>query len=104
MLRQPVLVFSAGSEQLARARARALERGIATSIYTRDLFITGDDASNRGAVAAVSATDLDLVGVAMRGPENAIDRITKGLAKHFQTGELTKGEPDPLSRTPELRR
>lgn len=83
MLRQPVLVFSAGSEQLARARARALERGIATSIYTRDLFTTGDDASNRGAVAAVSATDLDLVGVAMRGPKNAIDRITKGHAKHF---------------------
>ena len=83
MLRQPVLVFSAGSEQLARARARALERGIATSIYTRDLFTTGDDASNRGAVAAVSATDLDLVGVAMCGPKNAIDRITKGHAKHF---------------------
>jgi len=82
MLRQPVLVFSADSEQLARARARALERGIAMSIYTYDLFATGDDASNRSAVAAVSATDLDLVGVAMRGPRNAIDRITKGLAKH----------------------
>jgi hypothetical protein len=82
MLRQPVLVFSASLEQLARARSRALDRGIATSIYTRDLFTTGDDASNREAVAAVAATDLDLVGVAMRGPRNTVDRITKGLAKH----------------------
>lgn len=83
MLRQPVLVFSADSAQLERARARALDRGIATSIYTRDLFSTGDDASNRRVVAAAPATDLDLVGVAMRGPKNAIDRITKGLAKHI---------------------
>ncbi|MEW2460164.1 DUF2000 domain-containing protein [Microbacterium sp. K41] len=83
MLRQPVLVFTADSEQLARARERAIERGFATSIYTRDLFATGDDASNRRAVAGVSAADLDLVGVALRGPKNPIDRITKGLGRHI---------------------
>src|SRR5690606_35513603 len=74
MLRQPVLVFSADAEQLARARLRALDRGLATSIYTRDLFATGDDDSNRRAVAAVHATELDLVGMAVRGPQNVIDR------------------------------
>lgn len=83
MLRQPVVVFSGDLEQLARARTRALDRGIATSIYTRDLFATGDDVSNRRVVAAVPAIDLDLAGIAMRGPKNVIDRITKGLAKHI---------------------
>lgn len=83
MLRQPVLVFTADSEQLARARERAIERGFATSIYTRDLFATGDDVSNRRAVAEVSAADLDLVGVALRGPKNPIYRITKGLGRHI---------------------
>ena len=33
-------------------------------------------------VAAVRRDDLDLVGVALRGPRNAVDKVTKGLALH----------------------
>jgi hypothetical protein len=82
MLRQPVMIFTAGAEKLASARERASERGAAVAIYTRELFSTGHDEANREAVAAVASMDLDLVGVAIRGPRNVVDRITKGADKH----------------------
>ncbi|MCB1465452.1 MAG: DUF2000 family protein [Nitratireductor sp.] len=82
LLRQPVLIFSADADLLNKARAKALERGISIAIYTRDMFATGHDAANRATVSAVSANNLDLVGIALRGPKNAVDRILKGAHKH----------------------
>lgn len=82
MLRQPVLVFAATAAQLADIRARAVAREMTVAVYTRELFATGHDAANRAAVAAVGSAELDLVGVAVRGPRNAVDRLAKGIAKH----------------------
>lgn len=82
MSRQPIVILSGTGEALAAARARALGRGIRPSIYTRELFATGHDAANRAAIAGVHATDLDLVGIGLRGPRNAVDRIVKGAKKH----------------------
>nr|WP_232488622.1 DUF2000 family protein [Brevibacterium antiquum] len=42
----------------------------------------GHDAANREAVAAVAAEDLNLVGIALRGPKNAVDRVVKGARMH----------------------
>ncbi|QSZ49876.1 DUF2000 family protein [Arthrobacter sp. D5-1] len=82
MLRQPVLVLTAGRKLLAAARERATSREIPIAVYTRDLFATGHDEANRAAVAAVAAPDLDLVGIALRGPRNVVDRIVKGARMH----------------------
>ena len=82
MLRQPVLVLSAGADILAAARERALGRGLPTAVYTRELFSTGHDAANRAAVAEVSARELDVVGLGLRGPKNVVDRIVKGARMH----------------------
>jgi hypothetical protein len=82
MFRQPVLVFEAGKETLARARERALSRGVALSAFTVDLFTTGNDRDNRAAVRAVRGADLDLAGLAVYGPRNAIDKIIKGARMH----------------------
>jgi hypothetical protein len=82
MLRQPVMVLSANAEQLATARVKAVGRELAVAIYTCDLISTGHDAANRAVVAAVAADDLDLVGIALRGPRNGVDRIVKGMRKH----------------------
>lgn len=82
LLRQPVLILCADAQKLAMARAKALERGIPVAVYTHDMFATGHDAANRAAVSAVSANDLDLVGIALRGPRNNVDRIVKGATKH----------------------
>lgn len=40
------------------------------------------DDANRAAVAAVPAEALDLVGIALHGPRNVVDRIAKGAVFH----------------------
>lgn len=83
MLREPVLVLSADAELLARVRGKAISReDVSLAVYTRELFSTHHDEANRAAVAAVASADLDLVGIALRGPRNAIDRIVKGTRLH----------------------
>ncbi|MFJ4252972.1 DUF2000 family protein [Microbacterium sp. NPDC090003] len=83
MLRQPVLVMTGNSDLLRSVRDRASDRGdVALAIYTRELFATAHDDANRAAVAAVGTTDLDLVGLALRGPRNAVDRMLKGARMH----------------------
>jgi hypothetical protein len=82
MFRQPVLVFEGSKEALAASHARAVSRGLALSVFTADLFATGNDRDNRAAVRAVRRDDLDLVGIAVYGPRNAVDKVTKGARMH----------------------
>lgn len=82
LLGMPVLVFEASAAVLAAARERAARRGLPLALYTADMFRTGYDEANRAAVAAVAAADLDLVGVALHGPRNAVDKVLKGAALH----------------------
>ena len=82
MFRQPVLVFEASKETLAKSRERAVSRGVALSVFTADLFTTGNDRDNRAAVRDVSGASLDLVGMAMYGPRGAIDKIAKDARMH----------------------
>ena len=60
----------------------AVARGLPMSIFTADLFATGNDEDNRAAVRAVPRDQLDLVGLAVHGPRNAIDKIVKGARMH----------------------
>jgi len=82
MFRQPVLVYSAGTEALAGAHARALARELATAVYIEEMFKTGNDLDNRAAVRAVAAGEMALVGLAVYGPKNAVDKIFKGFPLH----------------------
>lgn len=82
MFRQPVLVYSATAERLAAVRERALARALPTALYTADLFATGNDDDNRAAVRDVPAEKLDLVGLAVYGPRNRVDKVLKGLPLH----------------------
>lgn len=82
MLRQPVVVMTAPADMLGAMRARAQGRGLPLAIYTSDLFGTGHDDANRAAVAAVGTDNLELVGIALRGPRNAVDRVVKGARMH----------------------
>ncbi len=82
LLGVPVLVFAATADELAAARNRALQRQIALAVYTRDMFVTGHDAANRAVVAAVPGDRLDLVGVGLHGPKNAVDKVFKGVRLH----------------------
>lgn len=82
MFGQPVLVFEAPAEVLTAAHARAVSRGLPTSVFTADLFATGNDEDNRAAVRAVPRDRLDLVGLAVHGPRNAVDKVVKGARMH----------------------
>jgi hypothetical protein len=82
MFRQPVLVFEGSKELMSVAHGRALSREIPVSVFTSDLFATGNDRDNRAAVRAVSQDQLDLVGLALHGPKNAVDKILKGSRMH----------------------
>ncbi|MGW0836946.1 DUF2000 family protein [Streptomyces prunicolor] len=82
MFRQPVMVFEATKEVLAAAHARALSRALPRSVFTSDLFTTGNDRDNRAAVRAVATAGLDVVGLAVYGPRNGVDKVVKGARMH----------------------
>ncbi|MDA3643866.1 DUF2000 domain-containing protein [Saccharopolyspora indica] len=82
MFRQPVLVFEGTKEVLSAAHRKALSRSLHTAVFTSDLFSTGNDRDNRAAVRGVGTEQLDLVGLAVHGPRNAVDKILKGARMH----------------------
>jgi len=82
LIRQPILIFAAGAAELTRTRQRAAERNLPISIYTQELFATGNDADNRAAVAAVPTEALTLVGLAIHADRRDVDKVVKGLKLH----------------------
>jgi hypothetical protein len=82
MFVQPVLVYEADAVALRRAYERAMSRGVTPAVYTKELFATGHDEANRAAVAAVTAEQLDLVGVAFRADRKTVDRVVDRLRMH----------------------
>ncbi len=82
LLVQPVLVFEAGAGKLRTVLDRAERRGVTVAIYTNEMFSTGNDADNRGAVRSVPTSELDLVGLAVRAPHRDADALLRGLKRH----------------------
>jgi hypothetical protein len=82
MIRQPVVVLEGDAERLSAAHARAVARDLSMSVYIAEMFSTGNDRDNRAAVKAVATGDLDLVGIAIHGPKNAVDKTVKGARLH----------------------
>ena len=82
MFRQPVLIFAGSGEQLRRAYERLRATGLRFSVFTDELFATGNDGDNRAAVKVVRSEDLRIAGLAARGERKAIDKALKGLSLH----------------------
>lgn len=82
MFGQPVLVYAADAEALRRVHATVLRRGLDSAVFIEDMFKTGNDVDNRAAFGAADAGNLPLVGLAVHGPRNAVDKTLKGLALH----------------------
>lgn len=82
MFGQPVLVFQGSADVLKKAHQRALERNWKFAVFTEELFQTGNDVDNRAAVIGVATEKLNLVGIALHGPRNAVDKIVKGARLH----------------------
>ncbi len=82
MFKQPVMVFEASAEQIQRAYLRAMKEGVAFSVFTEDLFATGNDIDNRAAVIAKRSEDLKVVGMALRERKKLVDKVLDGLKLH----------------------
>lgn len=82
MLGQPVLVFAADTVGLQMAHRQASARSLLLLPYVAAMFTTGHDAANRQVFAEDDPENLDLVGLAVRGPKKVVDRATKGLRLH----------------------
>lgn len=82
MSQQPIMILSADGETLREVMKKATAREMAVSIYTEELFGTYNDADNRAEVKKHKTNDLNLVGIAIRGAKNPLDRITKRLEMH----------------------
>jgi len=82
MFVQPVTVFDADAASMRKAFERATSRGVATSIFPKEVFATGNDDDNRAAVATITYEKLDLAGFAYRVERNVADKISKGLRLH----------------------
>ncbi|NGH42256.1 DUF2000 domain-containing protein, partial [Escherichia coli] len=50
--------------------------------YVHAMFSTGHDEANRQVFLDENADNLDLVGLALRGPKKAVDKAIKGLTLH----------------------
>lgn len=82
MSQQPIMIYSASSEEMKAVLSKALEKDVVISIFTEELFQTFNDEDNRAAVANVETDMLNLVGIGMRGKKNHVDRLTKGIVLH----------------------
>jgi hypothetical protein len=79
---EPMLIFEADLAALQKAHGKGLERELTLTPYVEAMFATGHDAANREVFLAEDANNLNLVGLAIRGPKKAVDKVIKGLKLH----------------------
>ncbi|WP_296946873.1 DUF2000 domain-containing protein [uncultured Massilia sp.] len=82
MAGQPMLVFEADLAGLQAAHRTGLERQVALVPFVHAMFATGHDEANRQAFLHEDPANLDLVGLALRGPRKAVDKAVKRLSLH----------------------
>lgn len=79
---QPMLVFEAALDGLQKAHRIGLERALTMLPYVFAMFSTGHDEANRAVFLEEDPDNLQLVGLALRGPRKAVDKAIKGLPLH----------------------
>lgn len=79
---QPAIVLGADADTLKTIYLRALERRVQVSIYIEDMFRTGHDTANRGAVQQYAPAEMNVVGLAVREEKKLVDKITRGAKLH----------------------
>lgn len=79
---QPMLIFEADLAGLQKAHRAGLERELTMLPYVFAMFSTNHDEANREVFLAEDPNNMDLVGLALRGPKKAVDKAVKGLSLH----------------------
>lgn len=78
----PVLVYEGDGDGVKRAFLRAVEREVSVSVYTDELFTTGNDVDNRAVVAGALTEDLSVAGFAVAGERKQVDKVFDKLKFH----------------------
>lgn len=78
----PVLIYAGNGPAVRRAFLRAVERELAVSVYTDDLFTTGDDTDNRAAIVDIETAELSVAGFAVAGGRKQVDKVFDKLRLH----------------------
>lgn len=78
----PVLIYAGDRPGVRRAFLRAIERDLTVSVYTDELFATGNDVDNRAAVAVVTTDELSVAGFAVAGERKQVDKVFDKLKFH----------------------
>ncbi len=79
---QPMLIFAGTLADLQRTHHKGLEREVTVVPYVEAMFSTGNDDANRAVFQQEDANAMNLVGIALRGPKKAVDKVIKGLTLH----------------------
>ncbi|BAN48038.1 DUF2000 domain-containing protein [Metapseudomonas resinovorans] len=79
---QPMLIFEGDIAGLQKARHAGIARDLTILPYVSAMFSTYHDEANRAVFLAEDPENMDLVGLALRGPKKAVDKAIKGLALH----------------------
>lgn len=79
----PVLIYAGDGPAVRRAFLRAIERELTMSVYTDELFTTGNDADNRAAIVDVGTTELNVAGFAVAGDRRQVDKVFDKLKFHL---------------------
>lgn len=79
---QPMLIFAGDLAALQRTHRKGLERELTLVPYVQAMFATSNDADNRAVFLEEDADAMNLVGIALRGPKKAVDKVIKGLSLH----------------------
>jgi len=82
LLGQPMMIYKANASGLLRAYRQSIERELTRAVYVRAMFFTGHDEANREAFRREPPDAPDLVGLAIRGVKNGVDKAIKGLSLH----------------------
>ena len=78
----PVLIYAGDGPAVRRAFLRAVERELTVSVYTDELFTTGNDTDNRAAIVDVGTAELDVAGFAVAGDRKQVDKVFDKLKFH----------------------
>lgn len=78
----PVLIYAGDGPGVQRAFLRAVERELAVSVYTDDLFTTGNDTDNRAAISGAQTEELSVAGFAVTGDRRQVDKVFDKLRFH----------------------
>lgn len=82
MSQQPIMVYSGTRDRIKEVLKKSVEKGFKTAIFTQELFNTFNDEDNRAAVEKIPTNELNLVGIAVIGKKNQVDKLFKEIHLH----------------------